>query len=489
MFEEIKEKLSPNSAFKSLNCPDDGSEDTKINLNETEEKIFGLLVKDSDKIDDPNFTNKKFTERFYFRVSRDIIYKNIFDPESDLSNDMNASGEYEKLGIIILNNKIKISNINKFRKNIDKFTKKKLVDTFGNINNKLNKSGNEIFMFLNVKIGNIVLNNGTLIRDMINTNSVEKTKNNSKEHQKKPKLEQVIFGPPTPSLEQIKKYQNETAIKLNNIYGHKINQTIIDSKDLTIHYQIIDTTIHKKIEYISNLFNSNTQYKRNEIKQAQDLLDFIKHSWGSTNYNVLKDVKNLARQTIKQNNPKKGKNNKKSKLSKKENLESKLDTQPKNSNELNNDEFNQLHFDNFYEILEYIEKENPESFIISDKVRKQAKQSKFQKLDDSYHALNCLATRFLERLSNENKNGSKEELDILIRETSGFSYGTRQFYKTINKYPEDHTTKYNGKTIQLHKHLKFGSNVPEESMIRIGFEYIVEEQKILLGFIGRHQKS
>jgi len=60
---------------------------------------------------------------------------------------------------------------------------------------------------------------------------------------------------------------------------------------------------------------------------------------------------------------------------------------------------------------------------------------------------------------------------------------------TMGEFPEDYEIKVNGKTIWLREHLAKGVSKKEEHSIRISFYYDEQTQKVLVGFLGRHQKT
>lgn len=70
-----------------------------------------------------------------------------------------------------------------------------------------------------------------------------------------------------------------------------------------------------------------------------------------------------------------------------------------------------------------------------------------------------------------------------------WSYKSRQSPTTRGKYPEWYATTVNGTGFELHEHINRGSSHNAKSNIRIAFAWNEQENKVVVGYIGRHQKT
>ena len=81
------------------------------------------------------------------------------------------------------------------------------------------------------------------------------------------------------------------------------------------------------------------------------------------------------------------------------------------------------------------------------------------------------------------------DLDVSCREASGMWYKTSQHDNTMALYRNAYTTRVNGRIIWLGEHIGKGTGFDPRRTIRIGFDWDRALQKVIIGYIGRHQTT
>jgi len=106
--------------------------------------------------------------------------------------------------------------------------------------------------------------------------------------------------------------------------------------------------------------------------------------------------------------------------------------------------------------------------------------------EEVYAALEWLATTYYQA-----RTGTKScpDFDISIRETSGWWYQGHQSEVTMSKYRNWYTTTWEGRAYWLGEHVGTGSGKDARYTIRIGFDWDRDRQKVVVGYIGQHQKT
>ena len=118
---------------------------------------------------------------------------------------------------------------------------------------------------------------------------------------------------------------------------------------------------------------------------------------------------------------------------------------------------------------------------------KSRKNYPFQKPDELYQALAWLATEFY-RLRPD--PGPSPDFDRLIKEACpGWSYKPNQTDTTMGMYTEWYRTTVNGKTYDLANHIGKGNSFDPKNTIRIAFAWDDDSKRIVVGFIGLHQRN
>ena len=81
------------------------------------------------------------------------------------------------------------------------------------------------------------------------------------------------------------------------------------------------------------------------------------------------------------------------------------------------------------------------------------------------------------------------DLDHSCREETGFTYSANQSELTMSKAKGDYNITHDGISYSLEEHVKKGTSTDPRYTIRIAFAYDEEIKKVIIGFIGQHQKT
>ncbi len=118
---------------------------------------------------------------------------------------------------------------------------------------------------------------------------------------------------------------------------------------------------------------------------------------------------------------------------------------------------------------------------------KSAKNSPFQKPKEVFAALAWLATEYHTLRTNP---GSRPDFNSLIKEACpGWSYKSGQTEVTKEQFDEWYTTALGGKTYHLNPHIGKGTSHDPQNTIRIAFDWDDEQGKVIVGFLGLHQRN
>lgn len=103
-----------------------------------------------------------------------------------------------------------------------------------------------------------------------------------------------------------------------------------------------------------------------------------------------------------------------------------------------------------------------------------------------WRALEWLATSYYDSRIGLATN---PDLDVSCREASGMWYKTSQHDNSMALYRNAYTTRVNGRIIWLGEHIGKGTGFDPRRTIRIGFDWDRTLQKVIIGYIGRHQTT
>ena len=103
-----------------------------------------------------------------------------------------------------------------------------------------------------------------------------------------------------------------------------------------------------------------------------------------------------------------------------------------------------------------------------------------------WDALKWLATTYyMDRIGEERE----PDLDRSIMECCGWHYAPHQSEAALNKYPEEYEAWHNGRKYILGEHIGTGSGRNSIGTIRIAFAWDKDQKKVVIGYVGRHQRT
>ena len=136
--------------------------------------------------------------------------------------------------------------------------------------------------------------------------------------------------------------------------------------------------------------------------------------------------------------------------------------------------------------LELAERTFPDQLLLALN-SKSDKNSPFRKPDEVFAALKWLATEYHSLKANP---GGSPDFNMLLKQScSGWSYKSGQTEVTTQQYSEWYTTQHDGKTYELLSHLAKGTSHDPQNTMRIAFEWDDDLGKVVVGFLGLHQRN
>ena len=109
----------------------------------------------------------------------------------------------------------------------------------------------------------------------------------------------------------------------------------------------------------------------------------------------------------------------------------------------------------------------------------------FDQPNQVYTALEWLATTYRESRMGDKPVGN---LDVSLFTTCGWRYRPFQSEITVGKFRSDYQTSYDGQKYMLEEHIGRGTG-RTPGQIRIAFTWDEERKTVLVGYIGRHQRT
>ncbi len=112
--------------------------------------------------------------------------------------------------------------------------------------------------------------------------------------------------------------------------------------------------------------------------------------------------------------------------------------------------------------------------------------SSFKWPERVWRALEWLGTSYYESRVGLATN---PDLDGSCRLASGMWYKTSQHDTTMTAYRNSYTTRVDGRLIWLREHIGKGTGFDPRRTIRIGFDWDRTLQKVIIGYLGQHQRT
>ena len=110
----------------------------------------------------------------------------------------------------------------------------------------------------------------------------------------------------------------------------------------------------------------------------------------------------------------------------------------------------------------------------------------YQRPDQVYLGLKFLATTLREALA---KRTPHPDLPGECRRQCGLRYSPNQSPTTMGQFPEGYRTVWRGEEVTLERHVGRGNNKDPRLSVRIAFHYDADEDRIVVGFLGQHQRT
>jgi hypothetical protein len=113
--------------------------------------------------------------------------------------------------------------------------------------------------------------------------------------------------------------------------------------------------------------------------------------------------------------------------------------------------------------------------------------SPFELPDEVFDVFDWLATFYFEARTGK-RRCARFDLE-LAQILPGWDYSAKQSDKAVGANPEWYHCTWDGRSYEINEHVGRGSSRREEECIRIAFAWDADRQKVVIGFIGQHQKN
>ncbi len=124
--------------------------------------------------------------------------------------------------------------------------------------------------------------------------------------------------------------------------------------------------------------------------------------------------------------------------------------------------------------------------VIATNSESKVEESQFKWPDKVLSALEWLATTYYDSRSGQL---TVTDLDASCREHCDMWYKSSQGETTMIAYPNSYTTVVDGDQIWLEEHIGKGNSFDPRRTIRIAFNWDKTRQQVIVGYIGRHQRT
>ena len=124
--------------------------------------------------------------------------------------------------------------------------------------------------------------------------------------------------------------------------------------------------------------------------------------------------------------------------------------------------------------------------VIATNSESSVEESQFKWPDKVLNALEWLATTYYDSRSGKL---TVTDLDTSCREHCDMWYKSSQGETTMIAYPNSYTTVVDGDQIWLEEHIGKGNSFDPRRTIRIAFNWDKTRQQVIVGYIGRHQRT
>ena len=110
----------------------------------------------------------------------------------------------------------------------------------------------------------------------------------------------------------------------------------------------------------------------------------------------------------------------------------------------------------------------------------------FKDGDQFFRGLRFLATTFRDAMAGR---ADCPDLVTACKTETGLNYSPNQSPSTMGEFPEYYRTRYAGEDVPLTRHLGRGNNKDPRLSFRLAFHYDKDQDKVVLGYLGQHQRT
>lgn len=128
----------------------------------------------------------------------------------------------------------------------------------------------------------------------------------------------------------------------------------------------------------------------------------------------------------------------------------------------------------------------PGQLLVQLNAESEADDSSFKWPQQVWDALRWLATDYFTSHLGRNPIG---DMDEACRAACGMWYKSSQHDTTMNQFRDSYTTWVDGRRIWLGEHIGKGNSFDPRRTIRIAFDWDRQLQKVVIGYIGQHQRT
>ena len=115
-------------------------------------------------------------------------------------------------------------------------------------------------------------------------------------------------------------------------------------------------------------------------------------------------------------------------------------------------------------------------------------ETPFKRPEEVYSVLAWLGTEYHRARTREMGRGP--QFDKLLKEAcSGWFYKPKQTDETKDQFPDWYRTRVGDRMYELDAHVGKGTSFDPQNTIRIAFDWDEEDKRVVVGYIGRHQKN
>ena len=138
------------------------------------------------------------------------------------------------------------------------------------------------------------------------------------------------------------------------------------------------------------------------------------------------------------------------------------------------------------EAVESVARNHPEALVFAFNSASTGMDCPFEDAVAVRSALEFLATTYRDARSGR---ASCPDLDLELRQRCGFFYRPHQSSVTMGRFSESYTAVHEGRRYELREHIGKGTGRDGRHSIRIAFTYLEDEDRVLIGFLGQHQRT